>query len=119
MKRWLQPIVGLILLALSIKAEEVEIVRVCLSSFASCRLTILQSQKDGQQQKCNGMYSESSWGGSVKPFILTKFDNSTLPAETDSIVSFIIFEWHDEDLLGIYADPDDLQVVTKKTCMET
>ncbi|MCJ1357064.1 MAG: hypothetical protein MMC33_007060 [Icmadophila ericetorum] len=92
MKRWLQPIVGLILLALSIKAEEVEI-----------------SQKDGQQQKCNGMYSESSWGGSVKPFILTKFDNSTLPAETDSIVSFIIFEWHDEDLLGIYADPDDLQ----------
>ena len=81
----------------------------------SYRLTTLQTNKDGQQQKCNGMYSESSWGGTVKPFILTKFDNSTLAAGTDAIVSFVIFEWHDEDLLGVYGDPDDLQVCASTT----
>ena len=47
------------------------------------------------------MYSQASWGGSVNPFILTKIENSTEPAAKDALVSFVIFEWKDSDLLGI------------------
>ena len=103
------------MLALSVRAEEFEVVRAYLSSLVSCRLTALQTNKDGQQQKCSGMYSESSWGGTVKPYILTKFDNFTLAAEANAIISFVIFEWHDVDLLGVYGDPDDLQVRASNT----
>ena len=40
----------------------------------------------------------------MDPFILTKFDNSTVQGDADAIVSFIIFEWHDEQFLGIEQD---------------
>ena len=53
------------------------------------------------------MYSQASWGGSVDPFILTMFDNSTYTGEKDAIVSFVIFEWRDEALLGVRAKPED------------
>lgn len=56
------------------------------------------------------MYSMASWGGSVDPFILTTFDNSSYKGDGDGIVSFVIFEWRDENLLGILANQDDLSV---------
>ena len=56
------------------------------------------------------MYSKASWGGTVEPFILTKFDNSSYKGDKDAIVSFVIFEWHDENLLGVTLNPDDLSV---------
>lgn len=55
------------------------------------------------------MYSRKSWGGNVDPFILTKFAQQTIPEETDPIVSLVIFEWHDEELIG-RAMPGDPQV---------
>ena len=47
------------------------------------------------------MYSKGSWGGSVNPFILTKFDNSSSKDNQDSVVSVAIFEWRDEHFLGV------------------
>jgi hypothetical protein len=47
------------------------------------------------------MYSKASWGGSVEPYISIVFDNSSLKAGQDATVGFVIFEWRDQDLLGI------------------
>ena len=56
------------------------------------------------------MYSKASWGGSVDPFIMTNFDNSSYKGGADAIVSFVIFEWRDEHLLGIQVNPNDASV---------
>lgn len=61
------------------------------------------------------MYSKGSWGGSVEPFILTKFDNSSFQGDKDAIISFVIFEWRDEHLIGVPAtNGDDLSVRSPK-----
>jgi len=49
------------------------------------------------------MYDKSSWGGSVDPFILTKISNSTFSGDSDEVVSFAIYEWADEHLIGLPA----------------
>lgn len=51
------------------------------------------------------MYSRTSWGGPVDPFILVKFLNNTAPQGDDPIASLVIFEWRDADFVGI-PDPD-------------
>ena len=52
------------------------------------------------------MYSRSSWGGPVDPFILIKFiPPPDGPQEGDPTVSLVVFEWKDRDLIGI-ADAD-------------
>lgn len=52
------------------------------------------------------MYSRKSWGGSVDPFILVKFlPTENLPENADPLASLIIFEWQDEDLIGVL--PED------------
>lgn len=58
------------------------------------------------------MYSRKSWGGPVDPFILTKFVKNTNTADGDSdpIVSLIIFEWNDEELIGRYPTAESLTV---------
>lgn len=56
-------------------------------------------QKESNRQICSGMYSLKSWGGPTPPFILTKFikpDN----LEGDPVVSIVVFEWADKDLIG-------------------
>jgi len=50
------------------------------------------------------MYSRSSWGGPVDPFILVRFDKYDGP--DDPIASLVIFEWKDEDYIGVYTDPN-------------
>lgn len=36
----------------------------------------------------------------MPPFIMTVFDNFTGEADHDPVVSFVMFEWMDQDLLG-------------------
>lgn len=53
------------------------------------------------------MYSRKSWGGAVDPFILTKFLNTEADTtSSDPIVSIVIFEWEDKDLIGVLPTPD-------------
>lgn len=56
------------------------------------------------------MYSRSAWGGPVDPFILTKFINDTAQAADDAIVSLVIFEWKDQNLIGVYPNDDSFNV---------
>lgn len=79
-------------------------------------LTSLETQDDNKNQKCNGMYKKGSWGGTVDPFILTKFDNSSFKGDKDAVVSFVIFEWRDEGLLGVLSkDPKEAGLVRAST----
>lgn len=54
------------------------------------------------------MYSRKSWGGNTDPFILTRFTQDPEAAESDPLVSLVIFEWSDEELIGrsISDDPE-------------
>ena len=63
----------------------------------------LQDQKDDNKLRCAGMYSRKSWGGSVDPYILVKFMKPAEPEKAS--VSLVIFEWKDEDLIGVYPKP--------------
>lgn len=56
------------------------------------------------------MYSQKAWGGPVDPFILIKFTDVGKEQEGDPIVSLVVFEWQDEDLVGILPSPDAAQV---------
>lgn len=55
------------------------------------------------------MYGRKSWGGDVDPFILVHI-NKAEPKDGDPLMSLVIFEWKDEDLIGRYA-PDDQEKV--------
>ena len=46
------------------------------------------------------MYSRKSWGGQIDPFILVKFRKNTVEGDSDPLVSLVMFEWKDEDLIG-------------------
>ena len=51
------------------------------------------------------MYSKKSWGGNQLPHILVKFINKDKnEAIEDPVVSVIIWEWKDSDLLGKPSD---------------
>jgi len=65
-----------------------------------------QTQKENDRQQCNGMYSKSAWGGAVEPFILTKFIKTTPEGDEDPLVSLVVFEWRDEDLVGVWPSED-------------
>jgi hypothetical protein len=56
------------------------------------------------------MYSRKAWGGDVDPFILTKFIKVADDTAEDPIVSLIIYEWKDEDLIGVKPTPDAVKV---------
>ena len=68
------------------------------------------SQQRDQVQRCNGMYSKKAWGGDTDPFILTKLLKATSEDNPDPQVSLIVFEWKDEDLVGVLAKPEDEKV---------
>lgn len=61
------------------------------------------------------MYSKSAWGGPVDPFILTVFPNDTIKADEDPVVSLIIFEWKDLDLIGVFPDSESFTVCAMTT----
>ncbi|KAI9713106.1 MAG: hypothetical protein M1820_001091 [Bogoriella megaspora] len=82
-------------------------------------------QKEQSQQICSGMYGKKSWGGSTDPFILATL---VKPEEsTDAIVSLVIYEWGDENLIGKPLDPNnadqrklfcDEEAIGSGTCSE-
>lgn len=47
------------------------------------------------------MYSKTAWGGPVDPFILVKFTDVGKDRGDDPVVSLLIFEFMDEDLVGV------------------
>ena len=63
------------------------------------------------------MYSKKSWGGSVDPFILTTFKNATIEGDADPLISMVIFEWEDEELIGVWPSADAKQVRNMKTAL--
>ncbi|KAI9875217.1 MAG: hypothetical protein M1830_008728 [Pleopsidium flavum] len=64
------------------------------------------NQAKQNQQRCSGMYSRKSWGGAVEPYILTKFIKATPEGDADPVVSLLVFEWKDEELIGRYLNKD-------------
>ena len=56
------------------------------------------------------MYSRKAWGGDTDPFVLTKFIKNTPKGDEDPVVSLVIFEWRDEDLVGVWPTPDAAEV---------
>ncbi|EED22106.1 integral membrane protein (Ptm1), putative [Talaromyces stipitatus ATCC 10500] len=97
MKGWFQTLVLAASLAGRVVANESEI-----------------KQDDAHRQRCSGMYSRKAWGGDIDPFILTKFlkveDDTT---DQDILVSLVIFEWGDEELIGrpIPGNPDEIATI--------
>ncbi|EHY52660.1 Membrane protein ptm1 [Exophiala dermatitidis] len=83
MRRWIPSLGLLAYLAALVAGNEVQL-----------------KQDDANRQRCSGMYSRKSWGGSIEPFILVKFLPDHTQDDSDPIVSLIIFEWQDEELIG-------------------
>ena len=70
----------------------------------------MQNQKDNSRQQCQGMYSRKAWGGDTDPFVLTKFSKTTPKDGEDPVVSLVIYEWRDEDLVGVWPTQDAAEV---------
>ncbi|CAI4217979.1 unnamed protein product [Parascedosporium putredinis] len=66
---------------------------------------VVMDQTDDNSRRCTGMYSKSAWGGNVDPYIQVVFVNDTVKPDTDPIISLLIFEWKDLDLIGV-EDPN-------------
>lgn len=73
--------------------------------------TLMFSQDQNDDQRCAGMYSRRAWGGNIEPFILAKFIKPDGETSPNPIVSLVIFEWKDVDLIGIL--PPDSYVVRR------
>jgi hypothetical protein len=58
------------------------------------------------------MYSRKSWGGDVDPYILVKFRKGAAEIDGDPLVSLVMFEWKDEELIG--RRPDGSNNVRKR-----
>ncbi|KAL2886223.1 Membrane protein PTM1 [Ceratocystis lukuohia] len=76
-----------------------------MSFWVSHAMEVLVDQTEDNKRQCTGMYSKSSWDGPVDPFINVIFHNNSIPDDRDPIVSLLIFEWRDMDLIGI-TEPD-------------
>ncbi|KAL8739967.1 MAG: hypothetical protein Q9190_007278 [Brigantiaea leucoxantha] len=111
MKTWLSGLLALGLSATLVAANEVDI----------------KKKDSGDSHQCSGMYSKSSWGGSVDPFILTKYNKAKDSDDKDTFVSVIIYEFKDEDLVGMWPSPEapekmlicDDKAIDKKFCNST
>jgi hypothetical protein len=60
--------------------------------------------------QCAGMYSRAAWGGNVDPYILVSSWKASEYVSDDAVVSLIIYEYKDVDLIGISV-PDEPKVV--------
>lgn len=111
MKTWPVAALGLTLLTSCVLAGEVKIV--CADFFCGdkLRLKILQTQKKQDRQQCNGMYSKAAWGGDTDPFIEAVFVKTTPEGDKDPLVSIVVFEWKDEDLVGVWPSEDARKVM--------
>lgn len=55
------------------------------------------------------MYSKKGWGGDTDPFILTTLEKAPSD-DQDVFVSLVVFEFRDEDLIGVWPSPDAPEV---------
>lgn len=55
------------------------------------------------------MYSKKGWGGDTDPFILTTLEKASSD-DQDVFVSLVVFEFRDEDLIGVWPSPDAPEV---------
>lgn len=110
MKTWLVAVLAVTLLTSCALSGEVEIV--CVNSFqgGERKLSVMQTQKEQQRQQCNGMYSKTAWGGDTDPFIEAVFVKTTPEGDEDPLVSIVVFEWKDEDLVGVWPSEDSSKV---------
>ncbi|KAL2800444.1 lung seven transmembrane receptor-domain-containing protein [Aspergillus keveii] len=78
------------------------------------------TQDISHRLQCSGMYSRKAWGGNVDPFILTKFAKVTPPDDANPLVSLVIFEWTDENLIGrqVSDDPEKYQSICDQASVE-
>ncbi|KAI4092543.1 MAG: hypothetical protein LQ344_003389 [Seirophora lacunosa] len=88
-----KPLLGLITTAFS-------------AAFVAANQIGIDNDKDYDRQQCSGMYSKKGWGGDTDPFILTTFDKASNPDDKDVFVSLVVFEFRDEDLIGVWPSPD-------------
>ena len=59
------------------------------------------------------MYSKGDWGGDTDPFIAAKFIKADAEEDdSDPVVSLVVFEWRDEDLIGVWPSDDAAEVRT-------
>ncbi|KAK3301578.1 membrane protein-like protein [Chaetomium strumarium] len=79
-----------------------------LSVWTTAALEVKLGPSDNQ--RCAGMYSKKSWGGPVDPYIRVKFTDVGKDQGDDPIVSLLIFDWMDQDYIGIDT-PDDPQKI--------
>ncbi|KAF9875643.1 hypothetical protein CkaCkLH20_07024 [Colletotrichum karsti] len=98
-----------------------------MSLWTAHALEVKMDQTDENRQRCSGMYSRTAWGGPVDPYINVMFLPKQAPADQDPTVSLVIFEWRDEELIGVRETPDSEhkigicqdQFVKKGFCNET
>ena len=63
------------------------------------------------------MYSRKSWGGDTDPFVLTKFIKpKDLKDNDDPLVSLVVFEWADKDLIGHPLENQEYGAVSTHVC---
>ena len=87
--------------------------RVCALAFLSSSILAAELKITNQRHErlaCNGMYSRKAWGGDTDPFILTKFIKSTPKDIPDPRISLAVYEWRDQDSIGLVIDDDPDQV---------
>ncbi|KAF6814397.1 lung seven transmembrane domain-containing protein [Colletotrichum sojae] len=98
-----------------------------MSLWTAGALEVKMDQTDENRQRCSGMYSRTAWGGPVDPYINVIFMPKEAPEDQDPTVSMVIFEWKDEDLIGVRETPESEhkigicqdQYVQKGFCNET
>lgn len=76
----------------------------CFAALAVANQLDINNEKDHNRQQCSGMYSKKGWGGDTDPYIETTLKK--IPEDSDSFVSLVIFEFRDEDLIGVWPSPD-------------
>src|SRR5947207_295289 len=56
------------------------------------------------------MYSKSSWGGPIDPFISVKFTDAGKDGGDDPVVSLLMVEWMDLDYVGVVPPGTDTKI---------
>ncbi|KAL8971026.1 MAG: hypothetical protein Q9197_003495 [Variospora fuerteventurae] len=76
------------------------------AAFVGANRIGINNDKDYNRQQCSGMYSKKGWGGDTDPFIQTTFEKGSNPNDKDVYISLVVFEFRDEDLIGVWPSPD-------------
>ncbi|ODV91384.1 hypothetical protein CANCADRAFT_25207 [Tortispora caseinolytica NRRL Y-17796] len=84
-----------------------------LAQWVLCFDEIISWNKQDERYACTGMYSKKDWDGPVDPHISVLFQKTF--GDTPQLVSLLIFEWHDADLIGA----EDYGKIKKFICDES